>query len=987
MIWGKSFRIVLVLVLVVALGEVVYGDGCCFLDYVDYSLACYEGDESECTEDQGEFFDGYDCELDFVEKCIGGCCCGVSPDDPYPIRKGTCQTLSNGLFLGFIDNLQDCDAICDQDPLCSESCEPNNQDCFGIGKEINAGEYYCWDLNQTYLVRSDCLIDCDIAETCDDGMKNQDEIDIDCGGSCPRCSDGKSCLSRHDCASDFCNAIDECGCIDYDSDGKQDIRCGGDDCNDNDGSTVKCPVLLVHGYMVVDPNGTWYVMKDWLENDGFDAYYIDLEPWILPANGDITDYAGELDDEIAMILENTKAAKIDIVAHSMGGLVSRWYSRFGYKGNIRNIIMLGTPNHGSELFYGKYALSILSKFLVKLKVIDKIADFVLGDAGRQMTPYSLFLNMLNHDNPLKIWGTDILTVDIGHHTMAGTKAIWFLPINSLILFGEDDGVVRVESVKLDGFDSHEEYYMTHSQLTKNSTLYNDVKGILETPGLVLGLGILDLPQDEVLSRTQEAFYIDDNIQQDFKIYNLTISYSNVSVFLLSWYNEESVLGLNLIMPNGTLINESIESINAIYYPANITENDTIEGFVVDEPMDGVWQAKVIFKEGVKTNYTFMVWLDTDLRILISTDKPNYGLNEPINLSVNLTNFGESVLGSDVRASVKRPDGVIGNLILYDDGTNGDNQAGDGSYFNIYYGTDLLGIYEITVMANGTIDSTDYYRQKTIQTEVYEPIDLYLNESGIYFSNSTPIEGDEIEISALIYNEGNVDLENITVEFYNDDPMHYGELIGQDVINVSANSFSNATVLWSASPDTRYVFVLISPFNFLEEDYSNNLANKSIDVEAKILHEFDINLIQGWNLVSIPLEPKNNIVTKVFEDINYSKIFSYYQNSWLELGNNSKISETRGLWINSLNNQTFTIEGEEFTYPINFSLIGGWNLISYPSLNMTLVNESLKDVNYSIVYGYNGSWSGYSPFRVDNVNSLNYFVPGYGYWVKVISNTT
>ncbi len=189
----------------------VLADGCCFLDYVDYSLACYEGDESECTEDEGEFFDGYDCELDFVKKCLGGCCCGVSPDDPYPIRKGTCQTITDGLFLGFIDNLADCNAFCGQEPLCGRSCENNTEDCFGANSEITIPPapnpfYYCWENNVPYTTFSACDVGCPIIGQCELGEGIVGECYCEgisrSSGSC--CEDGSyvssgGCASVNDC--------------------------------------------------------------------------------------------------------------------------------------------------------------------------------------------------------------------------------------------------------------------------------------------------------------------------------------------------------------------------------------------------------------------------------------------------------------------------------------------------------------------------------------------------------------------------------------------------------------------------------------------------------------------------------------------------------------------------------------------------------------------------------------------------------------------
>ncbi|MDW8244999.1 MAG: hypothetical protein RMJ84_00335 [Sandaracinaceae bacterium] len=41
--------------------------------------------------------------------------------------------------------------------------------------------------------------------TCSDGMRNGSETDIDCGGSCPPCADGRRCSSNSDCSSSNCS--------------------------------------------------------------------------------------------------------------------------------------------------------------------------------------------------------------------------------------------------------------------------------------------------------------------------------------------------------------------------------------------------------------------------------------------------------------------------------------------------------------------------------------------------------------------------------------------------------------------------------------------------------------------------------------------------------------------------------------------------------------------------------------------------------------
>ncbi len=110
---------------------------------------------------------------------------------------------------------------------------------------------------------SSSLIKVDISKTpvsCSNDLKDGDETDIDCGGSCESCSEGRNCSIDSDCLSEFCNASNKCqpeSCNDGRKNGDEtDIDCGGscpdcsigDDCDDDsdcdsrncDSSTKKC---------------------------------------------------------------------------------------------------------------------------------------------------------------------------------------------------------------------------------------------------------------------------------------------------------------------------------------------------------------------------------------------------------------------------------------------------------------------------------------------------------------------------------------------------------------------------------------------------------------------------------------------------------------------------------------------------------------------------------------------------------------------------
>ncbi len=69
------------------------------------------------------------------------------------------------------------------------------------------------------------------APTCTDKLKNGSESDVDCGGSCPTCANGKTCNDGGDCTSAYCNATCQpppAACSDKVKNGSEtDVDCGG----------------------------------------------------------------------------------------------------------------------------------------------------------------------------------------------------------------------------------------------------------------------------------------------------------------------------------------------------------------------------------------------------------------------------------------------------------------------------------------------------------------------------------------------------------------------------------------------------------------------------------------------------------------------------------------------------------------------------------------------------------------------------------------
>jgi pimeloyl-ACP methyl ester carboxylesterase len=105
------------------------------------------------------------------------------------------------------------------------------------------------------------------------------------------------------------------------------------------------PVLLVHG--LVCNSGAWWWMRRQLRRHGVGrTYTINLEPIF----SDIDVSARQLAERVQQICAQTGEPKILIIAHSMGGLVSRaCLHRYGGEQRIAGLLTVGSPHHGTML--------------------------------------------------------------------------------------------------------------------------------------------------------------------------------------------------------------------------------------------------------------------------------------------------------------------------------------------------------------------------------------------------------------------------------------------------------------------------------------------------------------------------------------------------------------------------------------------------------------------------------------------------------------
>lgn len=116
--------------------------------------------------------------------------------------------------------------------------------------------------------------------------------------------------------------------------------------------------------------------------------------------GSNRDHAEELARAVDSLLAATDAEEIDIVAHSMGGLATRWYLLVSAEAPVRRVAFIGSPHRGT-----------LS------------AHLAWGGGRDEMMPESAFLDTLNTEQPVPP-GVEAITIrtPVDTHIVPGESA-------------------------------------------------------------------------------------------------------------------------------------------------------------------------------------------------------------------------------------------------------------------------------------------------------------------------------------------------------------------------------------------------------------------------------------------------------------------------------------------------------------------------------------------------------------------------------------
>ena len=659
------------------------------------------------------------------------------------------------------------------------------------------------------------------------------------------------------------------------------------------------PVLLVHGIC-----GTW--------ND-----FTDARADCFPLDGDLSQYTGcvgnpeRLGDMLAAsparmrtyvavynldarlftdvpsvasaidhVLTATGEDKINIVAHSQGGLIARSLLQTtpAYREHVANLIMIATPNHGTTL--ANLSLATQPLFFLDL---TPLLCLTVTKAKYDLVPGCAFLNQLNYGNDKskydkwRIGGIGAhVPEDLQEETNGGTVNEWALMgtggwcgfpiliakptlgpvlghyIQGTINSWPNDGVVANASTRLaalasnrqwtdtqldpagsyprathfsgsEGFCNQEELrdpvmrYAVVNILEGKSPLGSELSG----PAVMAGAARRPSRESAPAAPDTSAWSLLPSIQGPVaagQIRSDTVLVDQASaVSILQIGDLASGLTLSLRSPSGMVWTAADTANGAVAFGRD--PDGAYQAMTVSAQESGKWTVLSGLPSGAASQTVIVlpaVASGTGLSVEMDPGAPSPG--SPVTITAALQTNGATVSGAAITGKVTQPDSSIVVLSFYDDGAHGDGAAGDGIYGASF--TPLVsGSYAVDVLsaaANVQRESFGAFVLEELPDPAVLPGDIGITRQG------APGGSDTLIVSATIHNLGSVEATNALVSLRGD----LGSTFFSTHVTVPAGGFvAIPGVQWIPSqPDSATLTVAVNPdFNFLESRTDNDTA--------------------------------------------------------------------------------------------------------------------------------------------------------------------
>jgi len=437
------------------------------------------------------------------------------------------------------------------------------------------------------------------------------------------------------------------------------------------------PVVTVHGLW--SDASTWASYQQFLAeaHPGWRGYAVNTMDTASFVPNLVSENAGELTQYVTRIRSLENAWQVDLVAHSMGGLISRYYIQNFMPTNdgktaVANLVMLGTPNAGSPC-----ANLAVIPATYELRP-DVVAQFNAEVTDRKGIPFSVAVGVhtpVTCHSP--VTGDDVVPVpsaqagmtdtqlfEIAHTSMTGSRDLF----RSFVL-----PRLRPATAGARSFDGGRAAAVAAEDGAVPTAAVEGAAPATEPDPLLalagneeVGAGASVLLPVEVLDGAQLGA--------------LAVANGEVEVALID--------------PNGKVA--ALRGVDATTMPG-------FRSISVEAPVPGTWMLRLRNTGTANVTVPVSAWI-TGSSIELTADATPTDDGQ-----VAVTATATALLGArpEMTALLTDQDGAERTITLFDDGAHGDGAAGDGSYRGLTgpIATGRYGVVATGVWSSGLTRST------------------------------------------------------------------------------------------------------------------------------------------------------------------------------------------------------------------------------------------------------------------------------------------
>lgn len=565
---------------------------------------------------------------------------------------------------------------------------------------------------------------------------------------------------------------------------------------------------------------------------------------------------GALRTAIDNVLAQTGDPKVILVAHSMGGLISRslLQTQSSYRSKLASLIMIGTPNHGSAL--------------ANLSIIQGPYFCLLKSQARfDLVPGSAFLNQLNYGSDRSRYDKRIIgnclshaSENIANETNNGQVAEWNLMgtggwcgafgfyVQGFLGCYPNDGVVANADSRLTALSSarqRTDAAMDPSRVNRRATHFKNSSDnkcnqeellsptIADAVFQIVTTGTSPEPNETPMGPAYSTAASDPDTGAVSFLPAAQAQVESGSAWLDTvLVDPVSRVAFIQLADVTTGLTISLQSPSGVTYTASDTSGGMIgfeqdpdgqyQAISVPNPEPGNWVVSSELPPATTgVDVIIQPVVSSPVAISLQVDDGAVQPGGEVHIVTSLGASGAADPTATLSCDLQQPDSSVIQVSLYDDGQHGDGAANDGSFGGTVQLSEA-GVYGLTV--RGSIEtSPTVIVQRAVRVSLsvealpdpsFEPGDLIVHRP------ADAVTQDSLLIGVTVHNSGSVPVAGavVTVSELGVDP------IATVAVDIPAGgAVTLPEIVWVPSnPDTATLLVTVgADSKFLETRLDNN----------------------------------------------------------------------------------------------------------------------------------------------------------------------